>query len=84
VTPCAFIHLNFGNIKRESVSTIWARMRNFEAFQQSQARCMASNDEDFYKEYIRPIADSGGATLPIEQHPRYLEEHPEEAAAIVR
>ncbi len=84
VTPCAFIHLNFGNVKRESVATIWGRLRGFEAFQQSQHRCMASNDEDFYKEYIQKIAESGEATLPIEQHPRYRAEHPEEAASIVR
>ena len=27
VIPCAFIHLNFGNVRKESVSTIWGRLR---------------------------------------------------------
>lgn len=84
VTPCAFIHLNFGNVKRESVATIWARLRGFEAFQQSQPRCMASNDEAFYRDYVQPFLDHEGATLPIEEHPRWRREHPEEAEAIVR
>jgi AdoMet-dependent heme synthase len=84
VTPCAFIHLNFGNIKRESVATIWGRLRNFEAFQQPGERCMASNDEAFYREYVQQIAQAGKPTLPIEEHPSYRAEHPDEAEAIVR
>jgi len=84
IIPCAFIHLNFGNVKKESVSTIWSRLRNFEYFQQTQSRCMASNDEDFYENYVSRIAAHEDALLPIEEHPAYLEEHPAEAAAIIR
>jgi MoaA/NifB/PqqE/SkfB family radical SAM enzyme len=84
VIPCAFIHLNFGNVKKESVTTIWGRMKNFEYFQDAPARCMASNDEHFYKEYVERIAAHSEALLPIEAHPEYRERHAQEAAAIVR
>jgi len=84
IIPCAFIHLNFGNVKKESVNTIWARLRNFERFQTTQSRCMASNDEEFYTEYVEEIAAHDGALLPIEKHSAYQRENPEEAARIVR
>ena len=84
VIPCAFIHLNFGNVRKESVSTIWARLRNFEYFRQTQERCMASNDEHFYDEYVSRIAAHPDALLPIEEHPSYQLTHPEEAASVVR
>lgn len=84
IIPCAFIHLNFGNVKKESVDTIWARLRNFERFQTTQARCMASDDAEFYDEYVEKIAAHDGALLPIELHPTYQLENPEEAARIVR
>ena len=32
-----------------------SRMQNFEYFQETRARCIASNDETFYNEYIEPI-----------------------------
>ncbi|MCP4873199.1 MAG: radical SAM protein [Proteobacteria bacterium] len=84
VIPCAFIHLNFGNVRKESVSTIWARLRNFEYFRQTQQRCMASNDEQFYDEYVSRIAAHPDAMLPIEEHPSYIATNPEEAASVVR
>jgi len=84
VIPCAFIHLNFGNVRKESVSTIWARLRNFEYFRQTQERCMASNDEHFYDEYVSRIAAHPDALLPIEEHPSYRVSNPEEAASVVR
>ena len=84
VIPCAFIHLNFGNVRKESVATIWGRLRNFEAFRQTQTRCMASNDQDFYETYVSQIAGHSDALLPIEEHPVYQEQHSDEAAAVVR
>jgi len=84
VIPCAFIHLNFGNVKKESVATIWDRMKAFEYFQETRSRCMASNDEHFYDEYVTQIAAHDDALLPIEQHPTWAEQHPDEAARIVR
>mgnify|MGYP002633877780 CR=1 FL=1 len=84
VIPCAFIHLNFGNVKKETVGTIWQRMKEFEYFQQTQSRCMASNDEHFYKEYVEEIAAHPASLLPIEEHSKWKVEHPEEAAAILR
>ncbi len=84
VIPCAFIHLNFGNVKKESVASIWNRMRKFERFQNAPKRCMASDDETFYKEYVEQIAAHPDALLPMEEHPSYQAEYPEDAAAIVR
>lgn len=84
VIPCAFIHLNFGNVRKESVSTIWGRLRNFEAFRQTQARCMASNDQEFFETYVSEIAAHPDALLPIEEHSVYQEQYTEEAAAVVR
>ena len=84
IIPCAFIHLNFGNVKKESLNTIWARLRNFERFQTTQSRCMASDDEEFYNDYVEEIARWDGALLPVEEHSAYRDENPEEAAAIVR
>lgn len=84
VIPCAFIHLNFGNVKKESIPTIWSRMRSFEYFQQTKARCIASNDEQFYKDYIEPIVHHEDALFPIEEHPIWRRENPEQAAQVVR
>ena len=84
VIPCAFIHLNFGNVRKESVATIWARLRNFEYFRQTQQRCMASNDEQFYDEYVSRIAAHPDALLPIEEHPSYVASNPEDASQVLR
>ena len=45
---------------------------------------MASNDEEFYSEYVEEIAAHDGALLPIEQHSAYQRENPDEAARIIR
>jgi MoaA/NifB/PqqE/SkfB family radical SAM enzyme len=84
VIPCAFIHLNFGNVRKESVATIWQRMRSFEYFQQTHARCIASTDEKFYTEYIEPIVHHDDALYPIEQPPTYRKNQPDAASAVVR
>lgn len=84
IIPCAFIHLNFGNVKKEGVSAIWNRVRRFERFRSAPKRCMASNDEQFYDEYVTEIRDHDGALLPIEEHSLYAAQYPEDAAAIVR
>jgi len=84
IIPCAFIHLNFGNVKNEPVAGIWGRLRGFERFRNAPKRCMASDDESFYEDYVQRIADHDEALLPIELHPTYQEEHPEEAASIRR
>ena len=41
-------------------------------------------DEEFYDEYVTEIRDYDGALLPIEEHPSYAAQYPDEAAAIVR
>ncbi len=84
VVPCAFIHLNFGNVKKEAINTIWARMQNFEYFQETRARCIASNDETFYTEYIEPIIHHDAPLFPIEEHPKYQSTNPEDAKAVIR
>jgi MoaA/NifB/PqqE/SkfB family radical SAM enzyme len=84
VVPCAFIHLNFGNVRKEAINTIWARMQSFEYFQETKTRCIASNDETFYTEYIEPIINHPAPLFPIEEHPKYLQTNPEDAKAIIR
>ena len=84
VIPCAFIHLNFGNVRKESVGTIWDRMKSFEYFQETKERCIASNDETFYTEYIEPIIEHEKALFPIEEHPKYQATNPEEASSVIR
>jgi MoaA/NifB/PqqE/SkfB family radical SAM enzyme len=84
VIPCAFIHLNFGNVRKESVGTIWERMKSFEYFQETKERCIASNDETFYNEYIEPIMAHENALFPIEEHPKYQQTNPDEARTVIR
>ena len=84
VIPCAFIHLNFGNVRKESIQTIWQRMQSFEYFQETRERCIASNDETFYTEYIEGIVQHDDALFPIEEHPKYQATNPEEAARVIR
>jgi MoaA/NifB/PqqE/SkfB family radical SAM enzyme len=56
VLPCPFIHLSFGNVKRESLVRIVQRMRGCRYFGSYQPVCIAAEDPDFRSEVMERIA----------------------------
>ncbi|HUU51191.1 MAG TPA: radical SAM protein [Nitrospinota bacterium] len=63
ITPCDFTPLAFGNIREESLQTIWMRMLSHPAYSTPHQKCRMQ-DPDFRKQYIDCMP--AGADLPIE------------------
>lgn len=60
LTPCTYVPISFGNIREESVETIWRRMCRFSEFRRKRSCVML--DEEFRSKYIDPFSVSD---LPI-------------------
>jgi MoaA/NifB/PqqE/SkfB family radical SAM enzyme len=54
VIPCAYTPLSFGNIKEESLSSIWDNMGKHQAYRSNSDYCMMRNPE-FRQKYIHTI-----------------------------
>lgn len=54
VLPCPYLPLIFGNIKKESISNIFARIQNSEIMRIGGTHCLA-RDIDFVKKYLDKI-----------------------------
>ncbi|MBI5196796.1 MAG: radical SAM protein [Nitrospirae bacterium] len=69
VIPCPFIHISFGNIKTESLSSIRNRMLKLEKFREYNQVCLAGEDRTFIENYIIP-------TYKAKQLPQMWKDHP--------
>jgi len=58
VLPCPFIHISFGNIRDEALKDIIKKALDFPVFKYYQPLCLASQDMDFIRDYIKPFWDS--------------------------
>lgn len=70
VMACVCNHLAFGNVRKESVETIWRRMCEFSHFKERNERCLVSFDTPYRREYIDTIIDSPALPVSIFEHPK--------------
>jgi MoaA/NifB/PqqE/SkfB family radical SAM enzyme len=64
VIPCPFIHVSFGNVTREPLADIRARMLRLDRLREYNQVCLAGEDKDFIDRYIIPTY--GRQTLPVD------------------
>lgn len=70
IMACVCNHLAFGNVRKESVGTIWRRMCEFSYFKERNERCLVSFDTPYRKGYIDSIVYSPVLPVSIFEHPR--------------
>ncbi|MFH1590868.1 MAG: radical SAM protein [archaeon] len=63
VMTCPYIHLSFGNAKKDSIKTIQKRMMKVPEFRKYPKICLAAEDKGFQEKYMYPTFDS--PTTPI-------------------
>ncbi len=63
VIPCPFVHISFGNIRKESLASIRDRMLQIDYFTRYNPVCLAGEDKDFINTYISKTF--GHEALPI-------------------
>ncbi|MBP7216607.1 MAG: radical SAM protein [Candidatus Omnitrophica bacterium] len=73
VYGCATNPVSFGNVRNEPLKNIWQRMHTFEPFRKRSPICLVSEDEDYIRTFIDPIADH-------EEHPVNIGDHPNKKA----
>ncbi|MFQ6096492.1 MAG: radical SAM/SPASM domain-containing protein [Armatimonadota bacterium] len=78
ITPCDFTPLSFGNVKKEPLKDIWARMTSHEAYRDRCNHCRMQ-DPEFRAKYIDVIPE--GAQLPYRLYETDEEEQPAVASA---
>ena len=69
VAPCDFAPLSFGNIRRESLKSIWKKMVRHPAYNHRAQYCRMQHSR-FRQFYIDPIPDGATLPYPIEKLPR--------------
>jgi len=52
VLPCAFTHISFGNVKKESIRSIRKRALTIDYFKKYHPQCLASEDKNFITKYL--------------------------------
>jgi MoaA/NifB/PqqE/SkfB family radical SAM enzyme len=63
VLPCPFIHVSFGNVTREPLDVIQARMRRAYPFSGS-AVCPAAEDKRYFHQWHQAISQATAVPLP--------------------
>ena len=65
VRPCDFTPVSFGNIRNESVQTLWHKLTNHSEYHKHSNRCRMQSPE-FKKRVIDPLAQQCGGCLKAE------------------
>jgi MoaA/NifB/PqqE/SkfB family radical SAM enzyme len=71
-TPCDFTPLSFGNVRSESVSSLWRKLIEHPAYCRHCYRCRMQSAA-FREKYIRPIPSNANLPYPIERIDRARE-----------
>lgn len=69
VYGCATNPISFGNIRENSLESIWKQMHKFEHFKKRSPVCLVSEDLNYIQKFIDPISD-------FPYHPVHINEHP--------
>lgn len=67
--PCDFTPLSFGNVREESVQSLWAKMISHEAYRSRCEQCRMQLS-DFRARYIDVIPDGAPLPFPVDQLPK--------------
>jgi len=71
ILPCTFVPISYGNLREESLASIWNRMIEFHKTNiQNKTLCMRSYDKDFINKFLKPIKDND-QPVRIEKHPYF-------------
>ncbi|MBM3245610.1 MAG: radical SAM protein [Candidatus Omnitrophica bacterium] len=74
VIPCPLIQISFGNVRKESIKAIWAKMSDFSGFKDKlKPGCLAGENKRFIEDYLLPLKDYKRLPVPIEDHPRGMQ-----------
>jgi len=68
VTPCDFVPLHFGNVREESLKTIWNRMRAHPEYRKKTVGCRMQ-DPEFRRKYIHRIPPDAPLPYPMDRIP---------------
>ena len=68
VTPCPFIQISYGNIKKESFENIYERMSSAPWFKDKHPYCLGGECKKFIKECLIPIGDN--PPMNVLEHPK--------------
>ena len=66
MTPCDFTPLGFGNVREESVETVWSRMAHHEGYCGHKNSCRMQ-DQHFRAQWVDRIPSSGPFPYPIDK-----------------
>lgn len=69
VLGCTLNHISFGNIKRESLKTIWQRAGRFSQFRKNSSRCLAAFDRIHIDNYLAPMTRFPESPVFFTDHP---------------
>jgi MoaA/NifB/PqqE/SkfB family radical SAM enzyme len=67
---CTLTHISFGNVKRESLRTIWERATKFSQFRKGLDRCLVAFDHEYRAEFLEPIAELPHRPVRYTDHPK--------------
>ena len=67
IIPCPLVQLSFGNVKNESLKSIWAKLTNFPEFKKTRRICLVGEDKGFINRYIEPIKEKKQFPVPIDE-----------------
>ncbi len=71
IIPCPLIQISFGNVKEESLKSIWEKMSGFKPFKnRKKSGCLAGEDRSFINKYLLPLRGYRHLPLLIEKHPK--------------
>jgi len=66
VLPCPFIHISFGNVKKDKLVDIVARMRKNPFLSGYPGICLAAEDRDFHSRVLSRNEFIQGTNLPVD------------------
>ena len=72
ILGCPGNPISFGNVREEPLKKIWKRMHNFIPFKKRSPICLISEDVNYIKSFIDPIAE-------LQQHPVSINSHPNQS-----
>jgi len=72
VQPCPFIPISFGNVRNNSLKSIFMRMQKHPMFRPRRNVCMPARDRQFIAEYLMPVFRKGNLPVCINELEKIL------------
>jgi len=71
VFGCSVNPISFGNIRKESISSILKRMRAFSEFKKDSPVCLSAESTHYIEKYIRPLSQFEHYPVSYTKHPGF-------------